>query len=59
MVAEHQGVRTTPLPLRRPPEDRAAGRIEEAHALAARATELLGRIDALCTPPPVPTQSRR
>ncbi len=50
--AEHRGVRTTPPPLRRRVEGRAAALAEEVRALADRSTDLLARIDELCTSAP-------
>ena len=47
--AEHSAVRTTPPPLRRRVEGRAAALAEEVRALADRSTDLLARIDELCT----------
>jgi hypothetical protein len=43
-------VRTTPPPLRRPVEGRAAALAEEVRALAQRTADLLNQIDELCTP---------
>ena len=42
-------MRTTPPPLRRRVEGRAAALAEEVRALADRSTDLLARIDELCT----------
>ena len=47
--AEHSGVRTTPPPLRRRVEGRAALLADEVRALAERSTDLLARIDELCS----------
>ncbi len=47
--AEHGGVRTTPPPLRRRVEGRAAALADEVRALAERSTDLLARIDDLCS----------
>jgi hypothetical protein len=44
-------VRTTPPPLRRRVEGRAAARAEEVRVLAERSTDLLARIDDLCSSP--------
>ena len=46
------GVRTTPRPLRGRLEGREAALAEEAKALADRSTDLLARIDELCTSAP-------
>lgn len=43
-------MRTTPPPLRRRVEGRAAARTEEVRALADRSVDLLGRNDELCAP---------
>jgi hypothetical protein len=53
---EHEHVRTTPPPLRRRVEGRAATLADEVRALAERSTELLSRIDELCAP--VTTEAR-
>ena len=47
--AEHSAVRTTPPPLRRRVEGRAAALAEEVRALVDRSTDLLAQIDELCS----------
>lgn len=44
-------MRTTPPPLRRRVEGRAAALAEEVRVLTERSADLLSRIDELCSPP--------
>lgn len=47
---DHEDVRTTPPPLRRRVEGRAAVLADEVRDLAERTADLLSRIDELCSP---------
>lgn len=47
---DHEEVRTTPPPLRRRVEGRAALLAAEVRDLAERSADLLSRIDELCSP---------
>jgi len=57
--ADQQDVRTTPPPLRRRVEGRAAALADEVKALAERSSDLLARIDDLCAPPSPTSGPRR
>jgi len=58
-MGRRRGVRTTPPPLRRRVEGRAASLAEEVRALAEQSGDLLARIDALCPPVPPSTGPQR